>query len=548
MRKRKIIVFTLFITQVLLISGIINALNISSDFDENNSSSSGEIILSKQFSKPILKENENYLNINLKETNSYIKKSGSPILPVYTKTYEFPLGTRIKKINFIHSETIDIKILKDIIPAAKPAINYDEKSIIEKNYEIYNKDVFYPENWYSYKTSGGLNRDNKHTTFLTIQINPVRYNPIRHVLQTVESIDLEIIYEKPNECFIENDEYDLLIISYDLYTPFLKPLVEHKNSHDVDTKLVSLRNIYNNNSLQGRDEAEKIKFYIKDAVEKWGVTYVMLVGNFRKFPVRKTHLETDKGGPYEELEFASDLYFADLYDSEGNFSSWDTDGDEIYGEWPYPTSMVDDVDLTPDVYVGRLACMYYFEVKTMVDKIIEYENNANNSDWFNTMIVCGGDTFDKSWEGGTDYDEGEVTNEKALEYMPEFKPVKLYASLGNLTTQNIKDEISKGAGFLYFVGHGNPRHWSTHVNGDYKNWTEGISNRDMLKLTNLGEYPILMVGGCHNSEFCTTPLNFINGLLTEGIGYILYSEDGFGSYYLYNWVPECWSWVFVKKF
>ena len=51
----------------------------------------------------------------------------------------------------------------------------------------------------------------------------------------------------------------------------------------------------------------------------------MLVGNFRKMPIRYTHLETDTGGEYEELEFISDLYYADIYDSEGNFSTWDTD-------------------------------------------------------------------------------------------------------------------------------------------------------------------------------------------------------------------------------
>ena len=29
----------------------------------------------------------------------------------------------------------------------------------------------------------------------------------------------------------------------------------------------------------------------------------------------------------------SDLYYADVYDENGNFSSWDADGDSIYGEW-----------------------------------------------------------------------------------------------------------------------------------------------------------------------------------------------------------------------
>ena len=113
--------------------------------------------------------------------------------------------------------------------------------------------------------------------------------------------------------------------------------------------------------------------------------------------------------------------------------------------------MEDTVDLAPDVFVGRLACMFGFEVRTMVNKIIDYETNTYGSEWFNTIIVGGGDTFDKSWEGGTDYNEGEEANEKALEYMTGFDPVRIYASLGNLQTATIHDEISDGAGFLCFL-------------------------------------------------------------------------------------------------
>jgi len=97
------------------------------------------------------------------------------------------------------------------------------------------------------------------------------------------------------------------------------------------------------------------------------------------------------------------------------------------------------------------------EVQTMVDKIINYENMGADPSWFNRMILVGGDTFDKSWEGGTDYNEGEEANKKAIEYMTGFDPVKIWASLGNLETETIISEINKGSGFLYFVGHGSPR-------------------------------------------------------------------------------------------
>jgi hypothetical protein len=130
--------------------------------------------------------------------------------------------------------------------------------------------------------------------------------------------------------------------------------------------------------------------------------------------------------------------------------------------------------------------------------------------------------------------------------MPEFTPIKIWTTLENLTTKNMHNEISKGCGFLYFCGHGNPQMWSTHINGDYHNWTEGFNNMNMLRLTNKGMYPILMVGGCHNSEFDATPMNFITGLLSEKLQYFSKDPESFGSFYKYNWVPECWSWVFIK--
>ena len=549
MKKRKFLAITATILTLILISSSINAFNIiPNNVQINKSNSEKTIEFIKQFSNPEIIDNEIFLNVHVKETNSFLQKTGDPILPIYLETYEFPLGTCIKNIECITSEAKEIQISKDIIPAPKPAIDYNEKIIdkVEKNKEIYSSNKFYPENWFSYKLVGGLNRDNEHTTFLTVQINPIRYNPFEDTIQSINFIKLEINYEEPFETLIKNDEYDLLIITSNSFASILTPLIQHKESHGINTTLVTVKEIYKDDSIQGRDNPEKIKYFIKDAMEKWGITYVMLVGDFRQVPIRYTHLETDKGGTYEELEFATDLYYSDIFNATGNFSSWDTDLDEIYGEWPDRVSMQDEVDLSPDVYIGRLACMFKSEVKTMVEKIIDYEENAYGSDWFNTMIVCGGDTFDKSLEGGTDYDEGEVANEKALEYMTGFNPVKIYASLGNLTTKNMHNTICKGSGFLYFVGHGNPRKWGTHFNGDYDNWTESYENKHMKKLSNDRMYPILMVGGCHNSEYDVTPLNFIKGLLAEGLAFFKYDETGFGSYYLFKWVLECWSWVFVK--
>jgi hypothetical protein len=68
----------------------------------------------------------------------------------------------------------------------------------------------------------------------------------------------------------------------------------------------------------------------------------------------------------------------------------------------------------------------------------------------------------------------------------------------------------------------------------------------MYQLKNKNMYPILIVGGCHNSEADVTPMNFIKGLLTEKLHYFTVNATFLGSFYLYNWVPQCWSWVSVS--
>ena len=78
----------------------------------------------------------------------------------------------------------------------------------------------------------------------------------------------------------------------------------------------------------------------------------------------------------------------------GGFSSWDANNNGIYGEWKGENAQDKDIDLRPDVYVGRLACRNKFEVFKMVNKIINYEKTPHKNElWFKRMIVAGGITF-----------------------------------------------------------------------------------------------------------------------------------------------------------
>jgi hypothetical protein len=551
MKKREFIFVASILTTLIMVVGSIQAGTIQPKTSTESLLQTQTHIY--QFSHPLLQENNKYLTVQLNEATGYRNIPGEPILPLIMRTLELPFGTIIKDAQCTIPRTSEVHLTQKISSAVKPVPMLPQNQNVQpsEKTEIYTNNQLFPDNWFSYRLTTGLNKDNILTTFITIQVNPVRYNPAQDIIQSVDSITIDITCEQPTHPFSSfTDAYDMIIICKDTYAPLLEPLVAHKNSHGIQTKLVPLKDVYGGTyfAAEGRDNQEKIKYFIKNAKETWNITYVMLVGNYAQVPVRYSNLITEPGAEYQELKFVSDLYYADIYDGAGNFSSWDTNDNGLYAEWPYPEShpQEDIVDLVPDVHVGRLACMFKSEVKTMVDKIITYENTTAGSDWFKRMVLIGGDTFDKSWEQGTDYNEGEVANQQALDYMPQFLPVKLWTSLGNLTTEAIHNEISKGCGFLYFCGHGSPKSWATHTNGDYVNWTGQYKNKDMPKLTNNDMYPILMVGGCHNSEIDATPMNFIIGLLKEGRNFFTANATWLGTYWKYNYALECWSWAFIK--
>jgi hypothetical protein len=319
--------------------------------------------------------------------------------------------------------------------------------------------------------------------------------------------------------------YDLLIISPKTFKTALTQFTDHKNRHNIKTKIVEVEKIYDLMFWKGQDKAEKIKYFIKEAKETFGISYVLLIGSSKYIPVRYCYNE-DNNSIWPEFKFISDLYYADIYDKEGNFSSWDTNENRVYGEWRGNSAEDKDIDLSPDVFLGRLPCKNRLEVKIVTKKIIKYEEKTQDEPWFKKIVLVGGDSYPQL-EGY----EGEENTQRALDFMHGFNPKKLWASTGNLTgAKDVLRELRRGCGFIYFDGHGAPNVWATHPPNDNTNWINGLKNIHMLLLTNGNKLPICIVSGCHNCKFDVTPKNF-------------FKEP----FFQYTWIYECWGWKLVRK-
>ena len=456
-----------------------------------------------------------------------------PVVPFYTKTYVFPAGSKVSiEIYPQKIKKLDVMLPSSYIPSP-PGFEIEQGS--------YDADIVYPERWYAYDAMAGL-KNGKHVVILNIYLYPVRY--VAGDVLFANEFEVKIYYRPPEKPLFTNDEYDLLIICPDSWMADLQPLKEHKESHGIKTIIVGLNEIYGGKyfASQGRDDAEKIKYFIKDAIEEWGIKYVMLVGGrqgglFKErwlMPVRYANLDDQSNW---EASYLSDLYFADIYkyeDGQPVFDDWDSNGNGKFAEWTMTGK--DILDLYPDVYVGRLACRNKWEVDIMVNKIIEYETTTYGQPWFKRMVVIGGD----SWPSEDDpYYEGEEENQAALEYMEGFEAIKLWTSLGTLTgPEDVINAVSQGCGFLFFDGHGNPMGWATHPPHDEETWIDGLAVGDMHKLSNKGMYPVCVVGGCHNCQFNVSVLNLLK--IWEG-----------SEWYQYIWkgetTPECWGWWLARK-
>jgi len=300
----------------------------------------------------------------------------------------------------------------------------------------------------------------------------------------------------------DDDVYDMVIIAPSEFSDELQPLIDHKNTREVETIFKSTEEIYN--EYDAFDEAEEIKYFIKDAIEDWGVDYVLLVGSVDKLPIRTTWFFQRWHQHYWNETILSDLYYTDIYDEYGDFCSWDSNGNGMYGEvYRGCPGENDTVDLYPDVNIGRLACENGKDVNIVVDKIINYETSTFGKSWYNNILLIGGDTFP-----GHNGNEGEILNNMVEQIMSDFTPIKLWTSDGTFTSRAVNRELNKGVGFVDYSGHGFELGVGTHPPDD-DSWVN-YNVFHLPALLNGDKLPIVFFDACLTAklDYDISELNF----------------------------------------
>ena len=518
---RKIIPF--LVVSILVLSGL-GAVALSEGETENFDS---ERI---SFSKPIVVENENYVAIELAESSADSWVNGKPMMPVVNKVYTFPFGTIINDVYVTFTSPKQMEITKPIKPSPEPQmLSMGYKTEASEGIVSYSEIDIYPEETFSYRTGAGLYGEER-AIYLIVNINPVQYKPNENKILYYESAEIDVDYTLPVTPLTFTDQYDLLIITPSQFSSALQPLVDHKNSIGIETKLTTLDEIP---SGVGVDEQEDIKYYIKDAIDNWDITYLLLVGagleGEELFPVRYASIPSS---PYED-SFPSDLYYADIYDGSMSFSNWDYDGDGKYAEYP---ADIPNVDVIPDVRLGKLPANNAQEVRIVVDKIINYK--AHNA-MTNEIVQIGGDTFPGDPEG---IYEGEFANEEVFSRLSGYSTTQLWGSTETLTKLNIAKGFKSGPDFIDFSGHGSPSGWSTHPPDDEDTWIPKAYlsfivphgwryyDFDLFFVRHPKKLPVVFYNACSNNKYTASDkcISWKTLMKNNGGGIAAFGASGIG--------------------
>jgi hypothetical protein len=233
----------------------------------------------------------------------------------------------------------------------------------------------------------------------------------------------------------KQDSVKYLIITDTNFVSAFQPLADWKTQKGVPAKIVTLGWI--NSNYTGDDEQERIRNCIIDFYSSYGTIWVLLGGDTNILPHRIAYAYTSGAGNYPwEDDIPCDLYYSCL---DGN---WNADGDDVYGEY------YDDVDLLPEVMVGRAPAATLTKANTFVSKSLTYQTNPT-TDYMDRMLIAA-ERLDPQTDGCVL--QTYIYNSIVSPCFPD--TTVLCESLGNLNKDNFRDALNHGQNIVNHDGHG----------------------------------------------------------------------------------------------
>jgi uncharacterized membrane protein len=468
---------------------------------------------------------------------------GLPRVPVRTISMELPPEARVVDIRAAPGPAYTMFVPGGIEKGAPWTAIGPTGPIEGASLDTYYDGDRFPADWFTYDLGRGLNADGRPTVFVDIFAYPLIYEEAEGAvpcISYIKDLDIEISYwleeatPSSRRALRDSTEgpYDMIIIGPVNFKDNLQDLADHKNETGLRTRFVTLDEIYDGDifTVQGRDDPERIKYFIKDAIENWDTVYVLFGGDVDWVPTRHVEIfdgfDDDASMWTDGKWVASDIYFGDIYDDTSQFSSWDENGNNIFGQWTGGASgwAIDDPDFFLDAYVGRLPGSDAVEIGVMVNKIILYETNDDWS-WFFNAGLAGVDTWVN--DGGYNVAESEYGLDRIGEILQPkgYSLNKMYETQGTLSPTAINNAINNGLGVMLISGHGSYTAWGSETGLYYDvSYIQGLNNGVKLPI---GSQAACQTGGFDNEDDSKFPNPWVDDAMAEefvlrnGGGYII---------------------------
>lgn len=427
---------------------------------------------------------------------------GSPALPIMPVRVAVPTGNRVTELRITSESWERLPGRYEIQPASGcvPISAGIEHTQSLPNPDIYSRDTWFPLNTAVLSSSSvywGI-----PTAYVTV--HPVRWNPVSGTMEILAELELSFICEEdpavrlvrrrtaasealamditrrlvvnPGDVsgsgavLVEPKELawgQYVIITHPDYQVQAQELADWKTAKGIPASVYTtdwVQSQYSTADLQ-----QDMRAFLTHCRDE-GTDYVLIFGDDDKVECRDALL-VGSGSTTEEAP--SDLYFADINDTAPGADLWNSNGNNIWGEVPFPYQYpqppgYDQVDYHPDLWVGRASVNSVSEADIFIEKVFIYEG-IQSVDYFETAPreLRIGYSTGILWY--SPYIPGSADAESISTFLPSpaWEEEKLYESNGTNSYQNTIDMINAGPHHVFHASHGSQTSMWTSQSSNY---------------------------------------------------------------------------------
>ncbi|HKQ19394.1 MAG TPA: C25 family cysteine peptidase [Candidatus Eisenbacteria bacterium] len=195
---------------------------------------------------------------------------------------------------------------------------------------------------------------------------------------------------------------------------------------------------------RSNDLAQAIRSFLKSAHDLWGIRWAVLAGDHDTIPLRLVEVRFS-----EVTIIPSDAYYADL---DG---TWDGNGNGIFGE------VADNLDMEPDIAVGRLSASTRAEAQVLVAKALRYAVSPPIPT-LQKQLILAEVLFPRDWspgqlaqvDGGIDAESLRVRAPACATVDRVYENTDRFPTVTPLTPSSALTALNRGYNIVYHVGHG----------------------------------------------------------------------------------------------